>query len=49
MDDYLFKLHVEKSRDVFEETQYLEIYTYSVGRLTSLTAVVSRVDQSESG
>ncbi len=30
MDDYMFRLHVQKCKYVPEDTRYLEIFNYSV-------------------
>ncbi|KAN0116700.1 hypothetical protein V8E51_002677 [Hyaloscypha variabilis] len=45
MDDYLFKLHVERCRHVFEETRYLEIYAYSDSRYDTVEEHPLPLDQ----
>lgn len=44
MDDYMFKNHVDGSKNVVENTSYLEILNYSVGTPSSGEAYASSIN-----
>lgn len=45
MDDYMFREHVKKTRCVFEETSYVEIFTYSNPALNTVEEHTLKPDE----